>query len=68
MRPTLEVTGVEERPPPAGVRAWRIDHPGQGAKLSHRNLGVAGWIVPAQAPVAAVELSWEERPGAGGRR
>ncbi|HWO47940.1 MAG TPA: glycosyltransferase family A protein, partial [Solirubrobacterales bacterium] len=28
--------------------------------MGHRSLGIAGWIVPAQAPVAAVDLTWEE--------
>lgn len=57
MTASLEVSGVEERQPPAGIRAWRIDHPAERARIGHRNLGIAGWIVPAQAPVAAVELT-----------
>jgi glycosyltransferase involved in cell wall biosynthesis len=61
LRPSLEVIGVEERQPPTGVRAWRIDHPEDGARAAHRNLGIAGWIVPARAPVTAVELTCGER-------
>lgn len=61
MRGPLEVTAVSERPVQPGIRAWRIDHPEEGARLEPRNLGVAGWIVPEQAAVAAVELTCEER-------
>jgi len=60
LRPSLEVLAVEERQPPAGIRAWRIDHPENGTRVGHRNLGIAGWIVPTQAPVSAVDLTCEE--------
>ena len=44
-----------------GVRQWRIDYPERGACLEPGELRIAGWIVPDQAPVAAVELTFEER-------
>lgn len=61
MRRPLEVTAIEERPPGPEFRGWRIDHPETGAQLEPEDLRIAGWIVPAQTPVAAVELIVEER-------
>jgi hypothetical protein len=57
LRPALEVTAVEERPPAPGVRGWRIDFPKEGAEADPKQLRIAGWIVPERAPVAAVELT-----------
>jgi hypothetical protein len=57
----LAVTTVDERPAAPGVREWRIDFPEQGAGVDPADLWIAGWIVPEQTPVAAVDLVCEER-------
>jgi glycosyl transferase family 2 len=61
LKAPLQVLAVEERPAPRGVRQWLIDHPEPGDDLNPADLRVAGWIVPEQAPVAAVELVHDER-------
>jgi Glycosyl transferase family 2 len=61
LKAPLEVLAVEERPAPPGIRQWLIDHPENGDDLDPSDLRVAGWIVPEQAPVAAVELVLGER-------
>lgn len=57
----LEIVEIEERPPPAGVRGWRIDHPEAGAAVEPSQLRLAGWVVAESAPVAAVDLVHDER-------
>jgi GT2 family glycosyltransferase len=61
LRQPLEVIAIDERPPGPKVRGWRIDHPEAGETVAPRDLRIAGWIVPAEAPVVAVELIAEER-------
>jgi hypothetical protein len=61
LKAPLEVLAVEERPAPPGIRQWLIDHPEPGEDLDPSDLRVAGWIVPEQAPVVAVELVHDER-------
>jgi glycosyltransferase involved in cell wall biosynthesis len=61
LRPPLAVTTVASRPAARGVREWRIDHPESGEEVDPTDLRIAGWIVPEQSPVAAVELICEER-------
>jgi glycosyltransferase involved in cell wall biosynthesis len=57
----LEIIEIEERPLPAGVRGWRIDHPEVGAAVEPTELRLAGWVVPEDAPIAAVHLVLDER-------
>jgi GT2 family glycosyltransferase len=57
----LEVVEIDERSPSAGVRDWRIDYPAAGSLVEPADLRVAGWIVPEDLPVAAVELTLNGR-------
>ena len=57
----LEVVAIEERPPPPGVRGWRIDYPDPGSLVEPAELRLAGWVVPEQLPLAAVDLVADER-------
>jgi glycosyltransferase involved in cell wall biosynthesis len=43
------------------VREWRIDHPQEGTVADPADLRIAGWIVPDQGSVGAVELTHEGR-------
>jgi hypothetical protein len=61
LRPPLAVIEVAARPTAPGIREWRIDHPEVGEAVDPPDLRIAGWIVPGQTPVAAVELTCEER-------
>jgi glycosyltransferase involved in cell wall biosynthesis len=61
LRGALEVTAIEERPAGPTVRGWRIDHPMRGARVEPADLRIAGWIVPEDAPVTAVEVTVEGR-------
>jgi glycosyltransferase involved in cell wall biosynthesis len=61
LRPPLAVITVAAWPAAPGVREWRIDHPEVGEAVDPTDLRIAGWIVPGQSPVAAVELICEER-------
>lgn len=60
LRP-LEVVEVSEHPPASGIRAWRIDYPAAGSLVDAAGLRVAGWIVPDDSPLAAVELALDGR-------
>lgn len=53
---SLEIAAIEEQPLPPGVRGWRIDYPEAGATVVPADLRLAGWVVPEDAPVAAVHL------------
>lgn len=44
-----------------GVREWRIDYPDEAARVDPAEMRIAGWIVPDESPVAAVELVCAER-------
>lgn len=57
----LEIVEIEERPLPPGVQGWRIDHPPQGSLVEPAELRLAGWVVPEEGPVRAVELVHDER-------
>lgn len=59
--PALEIAEIEERPLPPGVEGWRIDYPEVGARVEPGELRLAGWVVPAGSPVAAVHLILDER-------
>jgi len=61
----LEIVAIEERPLPPQVDGWRIDHPDPGARVKSADLRLAGWVVPRDGPVAAVELIHEGRLVAG---
>lgn len=61
----LRVVTVEERPAPPGVEGWRLDYPKPGSAVEPGELRLAGWVVPSQEPVGAVELIHEERLVAG---
>jgi hypothetical protein len=43
------------------VRGWRIDYPAAGSLVEPADLRVAGWVVPQDCPVAAVELILDGR-------
>jgi hypothetical protein len=60
LRP-LEVLEVSEQPPAAGIRGWRIDYPVAGSLVEPSRLRLAGWIVPEDSSVAAVELTLDGR-------
>jgi Glycosyl transferase family 2 len=57
----LEIVAIDERPPPPGVRGWRIDHPDPGSTVEPADLRLAGWVVPERLPVAAIDLVLDER-------
>jgi Glycosyl transferase family 2 len=61
----LEIVAIEERPLPPQVEGWRIDHPDPGALVEPADLRLAGWVVPRNGPVAAIELLHEGRLVAG---
>jgi GT2 family glycosyltransferase len=52
----LEVIDATVHPRAPGIRGWRIDHPVAGSLVEPADLRLAGWIVPEQAPLVAVEL------------
>jgi GT2 family glycosyltransferase len=55
------VLEVGEREPAAGVRGWRLDYPAAGSLVEPAGLRLAGWVVPEECPVTAVELSLDGR-------
>jgi hypothetical protein len=61
LRQALEVARISESPAPGEVRKWLIDHPEEGARTALAEFRISGWIVPAAAPVRAVELMLEGR-------
>jgi glycosyltransferase involved in cell wall biosynthesis len=61
----IKIVAIEERQPPPTVEGWRVDYPQPGALLEAADLRLAGWVVPAERPVGAVELVHEERLVAG---
>lgn len=56
MRQPLQVTQISERPASREIRKWLIDHPQEGSRTALADFRITGWIVPADAPVSAVEL------------
>lgn len=44
-----------------GICGWRIDYPAAGSAVEPDDLRLAGWVVPAEAPVAIVELTLDGR-------
>jgi glycosyltransferase involved in cell wall biosynthesis len=61
----IKIVAIEERQPPPAVEGWRVDYPEPGSLLESADLRLAGWVVPTQRPVGAVELVHEGRLVAG---
>ena len=57
----LTVVAIEERPAPAGIEGWRVDHPEPGSTVEPGALRLAGWVVPEGRGVGAVELTHDGR-------